>query len=76
MIVGAGAVVGGTVPDYAIVVGNPAPVLRMRLAKTDVARMLALAWWDWPLEQIEAALPAIMGRDVTALRRAVQWAVL
>lgn len=70
VIVGAGAVVGGTVPDYAIVAGNPARVLRMRLAEADVSRMLALAWWDWPLHQIEAALPAIMGSDVAALLRA------
>lgn len=70
VIVGAGAVVGGTVPDYAIVAGNPARVLRMRLAEADVSRMLELAWWDWPLHQIEAALPAIMGSDVAALLRA------
>ena len=69
VIVGAGAVVGGVVPDYAIVAGNPARVMRMRYDAADVARMLALGWWDWPLDHIEAALPAIMGHDIAALEQ-------
>ena len=67
VIVGTGAVVGGHVPDYAIVAGNPARVLRMRFAPEEVERLLVLGWWDWPLDRIEAALPAIMGHDVAAL---------
>lgn len=69
VIVGAGAVVGGTVPDYAIVAGNPARLVRMRFGPADVARLLALQWWDWPLDRIEAALAAIMGGDIAALER-------
>lgn len=72
VIVGAGAVVGGVVPDYAIVVGNPARLLRMRFDAGGVAKMLGLAWWHWPLDQIEAALPQIMGSDVEALVRAAK----
>ncbi|RUS65116.1 antibiotic acetyltransferase [Pseudorhodobacter sp. E13] len=67
VIVGAGAVVGGTIPDYAIVAGNPARVLRLRFAPAQVARLLALRWWDWPLDRVEAALPALMGVDLAAL---------
>lgn len=69
VIVGAGAVVGGTVPDYAILAGNPAQVLRMRFPPSEVARLLALRWWDWPLDRVEAALGAIMGSDLAALER-------
>jgi virginiamycin A acetyltransferase len=65
--VGAGAVVGGSVPDYAIVAGNPARVLRLRFAPAAIARLLALSWWDWPLDRIEAALPALMAGDLDAL---------
>lgn len=60
VIVGAGAVVGGTVPDYAVVAGNPARILRMRYGPDDIARLLDLAWWDWPPEQVRAALPALI----------------
>lgn len=59
-IIGAGAVVGGSVPDYAVVAGNPARILRMRYSPDDIARLLDLAWWDWPPEQVRAALPALI----------------
>jgi virginiamycin A acetyltransferase len=67
VIVGAGAVVRGAVPDYAIVAGNPAKAIRMRFAPETIERLLALAWWDWPLERIEAALPALMAGDLALL---------
>lgn len=73
VIVGAGAVVGGTVPDYAVVAGNPARVLRMRFPPETVARLLDLAWWDWPIGAILAAEAAIAGGDVAALEAAA-WA--
>lgn len=68
-IVGACAVVSRDVPPYAVVAGNPAQVVRMRFAPEVVARLLELAWWDWPIEQILAALPAIEAGDVAALER-------
>lgn len=68
-IIGAGAVVRGTVPDYAVVIGNPGRVVRMRFPEEDVARLLELAWWNWPVERIEQALPSIAQGDVDALSR-------
>lgn len=55
-VVGAGSVVTKDVPDYAIVVGNPARQIRQRFPDAIAARMLALAWWDWPHEALYAAL--------------------
>jgi hypothetical protein len=55
-IVGAGSVVTKDVPAYAIAVGNPARVLRMRFADDIVMRIQALAWWDWPHDRVQAAL--------------------
>lgn len=55
VIVGAGAVVRGQVPDYAVVIGNPAQVYRMRFAPAEIAVMNAVAWWDWPHAHLEAA---------------------
>ncbi|MBD3786500.1 MAG: CatB-related O-acetyltransferase [Sphingomonadales bacterium] len=66
-IVAACAVVSRDVPDYAIVAGNPARVVRMRFDPETVARLLALAWWDWPIAAIQAALPAIEAGDLAAL---------
>ena len=70
VIVGAGAVVGGTVPDYAVVRGNPAEVLRLRFPPGVIARLLELAWWDWPIETILANEAAVCGADLDALERA------
>jgi len=70
VIVGAGAVVSGHVPDYAIVAGNPARVVRMRFSDADIARIKAIAWWDWPIDAILAAEAEICGGDIDALERA------
>jgi acetyltransferase-like isoleucine patch superfamily enzyme len=54
-IVAAHAVVARDVPPYAIVVGNPARIVRYRFSPEIVERLLAVRWWDWPLEEISQA---------------------
>ena len=66
-ILGAGAVVGGTVPPYSVVAGNPGRVLRTRFDAKTVARLLALAWWDWPITHILRHEAEICGGDFAAL---------
>lgn len=75
VIVGARAVVGGNIPDYAIVVGNPGRVLRLRFPPDVIARLLALRWWDWPIEKIERATPYLAQTDIDALERLDQAAI-
>jgi virginiamycin A acetyltransferase len=67
VIVGAGAVVTGDVPPYAIVAGNPARLVRMRFSADVIARLERLKWWDWPIAQILAAEAEICGGDIDAL---------
>ncbi len=69
-IVGAGAVVSGLVPPYSLVAGNPARLVRPRFPEAVVARLVALAWWDWPIDRILAQEAAICGADIDALERA------
>ncbi len=69
VIVGAGAVVRGSIPDYAVVAGNPASVVRMRFPDDVIACLNALAWWDWAPERIARARPALEAGDVDALKR-------
>ncbi len=59
-IIGAHAVVRGTVPPYGIVTGNPGTLQRKRFDEATIARLLELSWWDWPLDRIQAALPALL----------------
>lgn len=68
-IIAARAVVTRDVPPYAIVGGNPATVIRMRFTDEEIAVLLALAWWDWPLDKIERALPHLESGDIAALRQ-------
>ena len=51
-IVGAKAVVFSDVPPYAIVVGNPAKLLRRRFHEEEIAAMLRIRWWDWSPKRI------------------------
>ncbi|MER7845664.1 CatB-related O-acetyltransferase [Kitasatospora sp. NPDC096077] len=69
-IVAAGSVVTSDVPDYAIVGGNPARVLRMRYDGEQVARLLAVAWWDWPVEHLTRRLRTVMSGSVAELEAA------
>lgn len=54
-IIAAGAVVAAGLPDHGIVVGNPARLTRTRYDAADIARLLAVAWWDWPVRQLGRA---------------------
>ncbi|MNV25507.1 Chloramphenicol acetyltransferase [compost metagenome] len=55
------------VPDYAVVGGNPTKVIRYRFDDDTIARLNALAWWDWPVEQISRNLKLISGGDISEL---------
>ena len=70
VIAGAGAVVAGHVPPYTLVAGNPARPVRTRFDAATIARLLAIAWWDWPIDRILAHEAAICGADLAALERA------
>ncbi|AXV16256.1 acetyltransferase [Neorhizobium sp. SOG26] len=67
-IIAAGSVVTGDVAPYSIVGGNPAKLIRRRFTEDVIDELLAIAWWDWPIDRIEAALPAIEGGDLAALK--------
>ena len=60
-VIGAGAVVAKDVPQYAVMVGNPAKLKRFRINKKPPE------WWNWPIEKIAEAVPLLMEEDTDAL---------
>lgn len=68
-IVSSRSVVTRDVPPYCIVGGNPATPLKQRFADEVIARLLQIAWWDWPVDKIGRHLAAIMAADIDALER-------
>ncbi|MFF7456045.1 CatB-related O-acetyltransferase [Kitasatospora sp. NPDC008115] len=69
-IVATASVVTTDVPDYGIVAGNPARLIRHRYSDEDIARLLAIAWWDWPTEHITQHVRTIMSGTVEELEAA------
>lgn len=65
-VIAGGAIVTKDVPPYMIVAGIPAVPMRPRFAPDIVERLLALAWWDWPHEQLRTALDDFRALDAVA----------
>ncbi len=55
-IIGANSVVASDIPPYAVAVGNPCRVVKMRFDDEFIAYLLKLKWWDWDIEKIERNL--------------------
>lgn len=51
-VIGAHSVVTHNVPPYAIVVGAPAKIIRMRFDKEKINKLEKLCWWNWNDEEI------------------------
>lgn len=60
-VVGAGSVVTKDVPDFAIVVGNPAKVIRMRFDEATREAIRVSRWWERSLDECKQVLGAMMG---------------
>lgn len=69
-IIASRSVVTSDVAPYAIVGGNPATEIRRRFEPAIIEQLLAIAWWDWPVEKISRNLEAIVGGGIEALRDA------
>lgn len=66
-ILGNHAVIRGNVPAYAITIGNPAIVIDYRFEQKNIVCLLAIRWWNWPMEKIKEAIPLLLSGEVRKL---------
>ena len=66
VVIGAGSIVTRDMPDYAVVVGNPARVIRMRFEASQIEALLRIRWWDWPDKQVSQARAEFMQEGLNA----------
>ncbi|NLE05976.1 MAG: CatB-related O-acetyltransferase [Crenarchaeota archaeon] len=51
-VIGAGSVVVNDVPDYAIVAGNPARIIKYRFSDDAIAYLKSEKWWDLEVDDL------------------------
>ncbi len=71
-VVAARALVTKDVPPYAIVGGNPAKLIKYRFDAETIAKLLEIAWWDWPDDRISNAMPYLLNNDIAAFVQTAQ----
>ncbi len=59
-VIGAGAVVTKNVPPYAVVVGNPAKILRYRLTPEQIEKVEASKWWELDKDELNEKMEELL----------------
>ncbi|QBK30375.1 type B chloramphenicol O-acetyltransferase [Roseitalea porphyridii] len=68
-VIGTRALVTRDVAPYAIVGGNPARTIRKRFDERLIALLEEMRWWDWPEDELEAAMPLLTSSRIEDLHR-------
>lgn len=63
-VVASGSVVTQNVPDYAIVGGNPARVIKYRFMPNQIEALLRIQWWKWDIEKIKVSSVLLNSRNI------------
>lgn len=71
-IIAAGSVVVKDVPEYAIVGGVPAQIIRYRFTEKMIDQLLKLTWWDWNESKLRHAQKYFASNDINSF---IDWSL-
>lgn len=63
-VIGSGAVVTKDIPPYAVAVGVPAKVIKMRFENDVIEKLMSTAWWDWDREKLESCFQDLLDTNI------------
>lgn len=63
-VIGAGAVVVKDVPDYAVVGGVPARLMRFRFPPEVISELSEVKWWNWDEDRLRSARPLFSDSNI------------
>ena len=68
VIIGLNSVVGGDIPPYTIIAGNPAKKIRKRFDDELIELMLEFKWWDKSVAEINELIPLLTCGDLKKVK--------
>lgn len=71
-IIGAGTVVRGNVPPYAVVIGNPGTIVKYRFAEKEIEMLIKSKWWDLHKEALLKIENLLYSKDIETFVSKVQ----
>ena len=71
-VIGAGSYVREDVPDYAIVIGNPAQIIKFRFSQRDIKELLEIKWWDWTTDKIKQYIHLLSSSDISTFLQSIK----
>ena len=63
-VIGANAVVSKNIPPYCVAVGNPIRVISKRFTEDQIASLIKIAWWNWPLYKIKENASNLINENI------------